>query len=169
MIALALVEMHDLADANKGLLGIFGLAVPDAPAQPLDLRDDSGLGVRETQFVGERSHLCGSGSADGLDTPENLNRNVGVGSGDDAEDLAPPVGCFDVANTNFQMRIPPSQLRKNVEFVVTVMLMAAAAGLDVETSQGYAPILSVWVDLRYVHASRPAGHVCLDQLQYPTH
>jgi hypothetical protein len=67
------------------------------------------------------------------------------------------------------MRLPPSQLRKNVEFAVTVMLMAAAAGLAVETSQGYAPILSVWADLHYVYASHPAGHACLDQLQYPTH
>src|ERR1700728_1676001 len=40
MTALTLVEMHDLADAIESLLGIFGLAVPDAPVQPLDVRDD---------------------------------------------------------------------------------------------------------------------------------
>jgi hypothetical protein len=31
MTALTLVEMHDLADASEGPLGIFGLPVPDAP------------------------------------------------------------------------------------------------------------------------------------------
>ena len=42
--------------------------------------------------VGERCHLCGSGSADCLEAPANLNRNVGVGSGDGTEDLPPAVG-----------------------------------------------------------------------------
>src|ERR1700761_5570280 len=55
MTALTLVEMHDLADAIEGLLGIFGLAVPDAPVQPLDLRDDCGLGLLATRFVGGQS------------------------------------------------------------------------------------------------------------------
>ena len=53
--------------------------------------------------VGERRHLCGSGSVDCLELPANLNRNVGVGSGDGTEDLPPTVGCFDVANANLQM------------------------------------------------------------------
>ena len=43
-----------------------------------------------------------SGSADCLEAPADLNRNVGVGSGDGIEDLPPAVGCLDVANTNFQ-------------------------------------------------------------------
>ena len=145
MTALTLVETHEPADAIEGLLGIFGLAVPDAPVHPLDLCDDRDLGLLASRFVGEqsacrqfrvlqphgdvepvcdrsrgdagvgknrsqpgtavgeRSHLCGSGSADRLKAAVNLNRNVGVGSGDGTKDLPAAVGCLDVANANFQM------------------------------------------------------------------
>ena len=66
--------------------------------------------------VGERSHLCGSGSADRLEAPANLNRNVSVGLGNGTEDLPPTVGCLDVANTNFPSAGDlVSQLRMNVE------------------------------------------------------
>ena len=40
-----------------------------------------------------------------LEAPANLNRNVGVGSGDGTEDLPPAVGCLEVANANFQMPV----------------------------------------------------------------
>ena len=48
MTAFTLVDMHDLADPIDAALGILGLAVPDAPVQPLDLRDDHGLRLHPT-------------------------------------------------------------------------------------------------------------------------
>ena len=71
-------------------------------------RGDAGVGEIRSQAgtaVGERGHLCGSGSADCLEAPANLNCNGGAGSGDGTEDLSPAVGCLDVANTNFQMPV----------------------------------------------------------------
>ena len=142
MTTLTLVEMHDLADAIEGLLGVCGLAVPDAPVQPLGIRvtivafaslrpccrwsvrlppasraaaavamwSQSAIGgvvapaarqesiTRPGTAVGERSHLCGSGSADRLEATADLNRNVSVGLGDVYRDLPrPPSDVGDVA------------------------------------------------------------------------
>ena len=69
---------------------------------------DAGVGKNRSQAgtaIGERSHLCGSGSAGRLEALTDLNCNVSVGSGDGAEDLPPTVGCLDVANANFQMPV----------------------------------------------------------------
>ena len=55
MAALALEEMHDLPDPVDAAPGILGLAVPDAPAQPLDLRDDHGLRLHPARLVGRQS------------------------------------------------------------------------------------------------------------------
>src|SRR5690348_10965517 len=43
--ALALEGRHEFADALEGDLGIAGLAMPDPPAQTVDLLDDLGLGA----------------------------------------------------------------------------------------------------------------------------
>src|SRR6187551_646451 len=55
MVVLALEKMHDLADPVDAAPGILGLAVPDAPAQPLDLRDDHGLRLQSARLVGRQS------------------------------------------------------------------------------------------------------------------
>ena len=55
MAVLALEDMHDLADPVDAAPGILGLAVPDAPAQPLDLRDDHGLRRPPTRLAGRQS------------------------------------------------------------------------------------------------------------------
>src|SRR6186997_1228539 len=55
MVVLALEDMHDLADPVDAAPGILGLAVPNPPAQPLDLRDDHGLRLHPTGFVGRQS------------------------------------------------------------------------------------------------------------------
>ena len=44
MTALTLEDMHDLADPADAALSIPRLAVPNAPAQALDLLDDRCLG-----------------------------------------------------------------------------------------------------------------------------
>src|ERR1700752_2461832 len=186
MTDITLVEMHDLADAIERLLGLFGLAVPDAPVQPLDLCDDRDLGLLASRFVGEqsacrqfrvlqphgdvepgcdrlrgdagvgknrpqsgtpvgeRSHLCGSGSADCLKAAVSLNRNVGAGPGDGTKDLPPAVGCLDVANANFQMPVTFLTATNECRVRGEVMLMAAAIGLAVGMSPRCSPILSVW-------------------------
>src|SRR5690242_19021663 len=55
MVALALEDMHDLPDAVDAAPGILGLAVPNPPAQPLDLRDDHGLRLHPIRLVGRQS------------------------------------------------------------------------------------------------------------------
>src|SRR5690242_1954582 len=55
MVVLALEKMHDLADAVDAAPGIFGLAVPNPPAQPLDLRDDHGLRLHPTRLISRQS------------------------------------------------------------------------------------------------------------------
>src|SRR5271166_5847358 len=51
MTALALEDMHDLADALECTSGIPGLAVPDPPVQSLDLGDDRRLCLDPTWLV----------------------------------------------------------------------------------------------------------------------
>src|SRR5271165_562362 len=58
MTALALEDMHSLADALERELGIPGLAVPDPPVQSLDLRDDHRLCLDPTRLVGGQSTRC---------------------------------------------------------------------------------------------------------------
>jgi hypothetical protein len=97
-------------------------------------RGDAGVGKNRPlpgTAVGERSHLCGSGSADCLKDAVNLNRNVAVGPGDGTKGLPPAVGCLNVANANFQMPVTFLAATNEFESVVTVMLMAAAIGLAV--------------------------------------
>src|SRR5271166_4758545 len=55
MTALALEDMHDLADALECTSGIPGLAVPDPPVQSLDLGDDRRLCLDPTGLVGGQS------------------------------------------------------------------------------------------------------------------
>jgi len=52
MVAFSIEGMRDLADASDATLGILCLAVPDAPAQALDLRDDHRLRLHPAWFVG---------------------------------------------------------------------------------------------------------------------
>src|SRR5271165_3983518 len=58
MTALALEDMHSLADALECELGIPGLAVPDPSVQSLDLRDDRRLCLDPTRLVGGQSTRC---------------------------------------------------------------------------------------------------------------
>jgi len=51
MAAFTLEDMHDLADPLDAALGVPGLAVPNAPAQALDLLDNHRLGLRPAEFV----------------------------------------------------------------------------------------------------------------------
>src|SRR3712207_2223528 len=53
---LALEDGHHLADPLDREPGVLGLAVPDPPAQALDLLDDHRLRLQPTWFVG-RQHL----------------------------------------------------------------------------------------------------------------
>src|SRR5208282_2480204 len=55
MTALALEDMHDLADALECAPGIPGLAVPDPPVQSLDLGDDRRLCLNPIRLVGGQS------------------------------------------------------------------------------------------------------------------
>jgi hypothetical protein len=52
MTALPLVDKHGLADAIERDLGVLGHAVPDAPVQSRDLRDDRCLCRHATRDVG---------------------------------------------------------------------------------------------------------------------
>ena len=55
MAALTLEGTHDFADANDAALSVLRLAVPNAPAQPLDLRDDHRLRLRPVGIVRRQS------------------------------------------------------------------------------------------------------------------
>src|SRR5436853_7584703 len=55
MAAFALEDMHDVADPIEAAPGILGLAVPDAPAQALDLGDDHGFRLHSVGLVGRQS------------------------------------------------------------------------------------------------------------------
>jgi hypothetical protein len=44
------VNMHHLADPIDAVLGIRGLAIPNAPAQTFDLLDDHGLRPHTSYF-----------------------------------------------------------------------------------------------------------------------
>src|SRR5271169_3944185 len=63
MAAFPFVSMHDLADPIDAALGTLGLAVPNAPAQSLDLLDDHDLGL----------HLAG---IDAGRSPETLRHHT---------------------------------------------------------------------------------------------
>src|SRR5271165_5133681 len=56
--AIALEDMHSLADALECEPGIPGLAVPDPPMQSLNLRDDRRLCLDPTRGVGGQSTRC---------------------------------------------------------------------------------------------------------------
>src|ERR1700733_9882041 len=58
MAAFPLVSMHDLADPIDAALGILGLAVPNAPAQSLDLPNDRGLCLHPSGIVGRQTACC---------------------------------------------------------------------------------------------------------------
>src|ERR1700689_4532542 len=58
MAAFLLVSMHDLADPIDAALGIIRLAVPDAPAQSLDLPNDRGLCLHPSGIVGRQTACC---------------------------------------------------------------------------------------------------------------
>jgi hypothetical protein len=51
MAVFALEDMHDLADPVDAEAGILGLAVPNAPAQALDLLDDRCLGMLSATMI----------------------------------------------------------------------------------------------------------------------
>ena len=55
MAALTLEDMHDLADANDTSLSVLRLAVPNAPAHSLDLRDDHRLRLHPLGSVRRQS------------------------------------------------------------------------------------------------------------------
>src|SRR5260370_19419251 len=58
MTALALEDMHGLADPLERELSILGLTVPDPPVQALDLRDDRRLRLGPTRRVGRPPAGC---------------------------------------------------------------------------------------------------------------
>ena len=49
------VDMHDLTDPVNAAFGVSGLAVPNAPAQPLDLLDDHCLRLHPARVVGQQT------------------------------------------------------------------------------------------------------------------
>src|SRR5271166_89901 len=53
--AFSFVDMHDLADAVDAAFGVPGLAVPNPPAQPLDLLDDHRFRLHPTRVVGRQT------------------------------------------------------------------------------------------------------------------
>ena len=55
MAVFALEDMHDLADPVDAEAGILGLAVPNAPAQALDLLYDRRLGLLPARLVDRQS------------------------------------------------------------------------------------------------------------------
>src|SRR2546423_7179277 len=58
MATFALEDTYDLADPVDAAPGILGLAVPDPPAQALDLLDDHGLRLHPAGPVGRQSACC---------------------------------------------------------------------------------------------------------------
>src|SRR5271166_5961721 len=53
--AFSFVDMHDLTDAVDAAFGVPGLAVPNPPAQPLDLLDDHRFRLHPTRVVGRQT------------------------------------------------------------------------------------------------------------------
>jgi hypothetical protein len=51
MTALALEDMHNLADPLERDPGVLRLAIPDPPVQALDLRDDRRLSLGPPRLV----------------------------------------------------------------------------------------------------------------------
>lgn len=73
--AFALEDMYDLADPVDAAPDILGLAVPDPPAQALDLLDDHGLGVQPAAPVGARTQFLRLGR----DSKERIDLAFGRG------------------------------------------------------------------------------------------
>ena len=101
----ALASLRPGSSAGNPLAANFACCSRMGDVEPVRDRrcGDAGVGKNRSQAgtaIGERSHLCGSGSAGCLEALTDLNCNVEVSDpGDGAEDLPPTVGCLvDVAN-----------------------------------------------------------------------
>ena len=84
---------------------------PHGDVEPVEKRrcSDAGIGENAPEprtTVGEGGQRRGLGSADGVEVPADQPREVSAGSGDSAENLAPPRVRFDVAHPHLQVPLP---------------------------------------------------------------